>query len=72
MTTESIIENGWLKVKLNGTIHIVIDMEKLTGIQSWVSSWWTINIYCSDSKIECNYSKEETWKQVLDEINKHL
>jgi len=64
------IENNYLKIFIDDTLHLAVDTTKLRGIQAWLytEDFLYIQYYLSDTKIKCEYNSPKIWKEVLTEL----
>lgn len=75
MNVTSNVEQDYLKLYLNVTLHLSLYFGELFGVQAWVESesWWMIEyINKEGGKIRSQYGNEELWKKVLKEIENHI
>lgn len=66
--------NDWIKVYINGTLHLFLNKKKLSGFQSWKfgKKEWCIEFSYPNSTIFCAYDDEEKWKSILALLDKNL
>ena len=66
------VRRGQLKIYLEDTIHLMIPMNKIIGMQSYVTGKdnHRIDFYTDSTTIEASYVREDLWKLVLAEIDK--
>lgn len=67
-------KGGFLKIFINGILHIAIEQNKLIGVQSWKmgSGFYIIRFYTPTRKITCEYDSYEKWEKILGLLNQNL
>lgn len=70
MNISTKIQGTNLKIYIDKIIHVYLDCNKLTGIQSWISSdgWYYIEFYGCD--IKCAYDSKTLWEEILKQLDK--
>lgn len=66
-----------LRIYIKEMLHVEIRMENYYGVQSWVegskTTMYFIEIYCKGGEpILLGYDRFDTWKKVLELIDKNL
>ena len=61
-----------LKIYLNGFLHLSLPLNEVVAIQSYKSGYTLhhIDFYMKTTKVDCEYEKEEVWKDILKELDK--
>lgn len=70
---QSVNEDGWLKILVNGLPHVCVKRQELIGVQSW----YTDGLFCIEyttttREILSEYDQKYKWVAILREVNKVL
>lgn len=58
---------GYLKIYINNILFVKINLEKFTGLQSYINNGtYHIEIYSNGQMIHLEFNEIEKWKKVLD------
>lgn len=62
----------WIKVYINGKLHLSVRKDELVGLQSWIEGegCWCIDWELKDKTIYCEYSDIQIWSDILSEADK--
>ena len=64
---------GYLKIYWYGILFVTINMEKLTGINSWKHNGvYGIDVYSNGQVIPLEFDTAEKWKFVLDLLDRNI
>ena len=63
----AVSKGAWLKLYIDGHLHLCLRHGDLLGFQSWVSeNFYCIEFYMADTTVLAEYDKREKWQQILD------
>jgi len=66
-------DKGWLKIYINGLLHIALPIKKINGVQAWADhGWFVIECHSESSVVVMEYNTIEKWRKILEIINTHL
>lgn len=66
-----IIVNNYIKIYINGILHISIKLEDYQGMQSYIDDFYfVIEFYTKTKTIICEYDSVIKWKKILKSIDK--
>lgn len=67
-------KGAYLKIFIDGVVHVCIEQKKIVGFQSWKSGngWYCIEFYTSKKSILLEYDNIAKWKSILDLLNKTI
>lgn len=68
------IENLWVKIYINGYLHLLFKQDKLLGLQSYKKE---TNLYCIELTFATNiitteYDSPERWSQILKLLDENI
>lgn len=74
-TITLVVHNLYIRIYINGLLHLAIKEENLVAIQSYVSGTdarYCIDYILKDSYITSNYDTREKWQAVLKLLDENL
>lgn len=61
----------FIRIFINGILHVAIKRDDLVGIQSWrerEGEFWIEYGFSRGQSVKCFYDTEEKWKKVLEHL----
>ncbi len=64
-------KGNYVKVFINGILHLSVLYNKVLGMQTWINStgWYCIEIYTENKDIMCECDSVEKWSSVIKLLN---
>jgi len=74
MTVSRTILSGFVKIYIDGLLHLSFYKNRLSGVQSWYHGpdFYAIELTLSDAVITTEYDSREKWEQILRELDQVL
>ena len=71
------INNGFIRIYIDGILHFCIKREEFLGFQSWLigegeNRMYIIEYYTKSGEILTEYDNKKLWSKILGLLDKHV
>lgn len=65
---------NFIRIYINGVLHLMFKQDEFLGLESWIASTnlFYLEIYLRGLTIKCEYDSIEKWKSIIALIEKTL